>query len=143
MKKIIVLIAALAVACLTVASCKKVIPSVELPQPVQSFLQTEFAGIPVSYAIAELCEYEVMLADGSELEFKKNGEWKKIDMKHAAVPAGVIATLPPTIPSYLDACFPGVPVEKIEKGCSGYKVELMNDLELRFSSKGVFRRIDD
>ena len=65
MKKIVVLIAALAAACLSVASCKKVIPSVELPQAVQSFLQTEFAGIPVSYAIAELCEYEVMLADGS------------------------------------------------------------------------------
>lgn len=144
MKKILVFIAAAAIVCLCAQSCKKVLPPAALPQPVQTFLQTHFAAFTVSYATYECCEYDVLLMDGSELEFKKDGEWTNIDMEYAAVPASVLATLPPAIPAYLESCFPGVAVKKIEKGFwYGYKVELMNDLELIFSSKGEFRRIDD
>lgn len=144
MKKLIVCLATLVALSMAMTGCKKFIPAAALPQPIQSFLQTNFAGVQVSYATKELCEYEVLLMDGTELEFKTDGEWKSIDMKHAVVPAGVFETVPPSIKPYIESSFPNIPICKIKKGFwYGYKIELANDLELYFSSDGVFKRIDD
>lgn len=135
--------AVLAVFCLTVSSCEQVIPATSLPQTVQTFLQTNFEGVAVSYAKSSPREWEVLLTDGSELEFSKDGQWKSVEMRHAAVPAGILATLPAPILSYTEASFPGIPFEKVKRFRRGYKVELANDLELTFNSEGVFKNIDD
>lgn len=143
MKKISFLVAALAAVCMAVSGCEKVIPAASLPQEVQTFIRTNFEGVAVSYAKSSPGEYEVLLMDGSELEFNKNGQWKSVEMKHSAVPACVLAMLPASILSYVEASFPGVPFEKVKKLRRGYKVELANDLELTFNGEGVFKSIDD
>lgn len=52
--------------------------------------------------------------------------------------------LPAPIITYLSSSFAQVPVEKVKKGFRyAYELELVNDLELKFNSKGVCRKIDD
>lgn len=139
MKKIVLFFAA-AAACACLVSCNNAVPFQSLPAPAQTFLSTHYADMPVPFAKAELFEYEVVLPNGTEIEFSKKGEWKKIDADHVFVPAGVIATLPSPIGNYLTTTFAGIPVEKMEK-CffGGYELELVNDAELKFSKDGVLK----
>ena len=129
-----------AAACGALASCNRMVPFQSLPAPVQSFLSTHYEGVPVPFAKSELCEYEVVLPNGTEIEFSRKGEWKKIDAGHVSVPASIIQTLPAPIGDYLSASFAGIPVETVEKGFfGGYELELVNDVELKFSGEGVLK----
>lgn len=144
MKHIITLLS-VSILCLYAASgCKSIVTADALPADAQAFLSEHFSDSPVSYAVKEFNEYDVVLANGAEISFNGKGEWKSVDMNHGIVPAGVLASLPAPVSSYLSASFANVPVEKVEKGCCpAYKVELLNDLELEFNSKGVCKNIDD
>ena len=131
-----------ATVCACLASCSNAVPFQSLPAPARTFISTHYADMPVPFAKAELCEYEVVLPDGTEIEFTKKGEWKKIDAEHVFVPAGIISTLPAPISDYLTTTFAGIGVEKIEKGpFGGYELELANDAELRFSKEGMLKSI--
>ncbi len=139
MKKILSYLFA-AAACAGLVSCSNAVPFQSLPEPAQTFLSTHYAGMPVPFAKAELCEYEVVLPDGTEIEFNRKGEWKKIDSEHTFIPESVTATLPAPINNYLTTTFAGIPVEKIEKGFfGGYELELVNDAELKFSREGMLK----
>ena len=131
--------------CLFAASgCKSVVTFETLPASAQAFLTENFPDSPVSYAVKEFDEYEVLLVNGVEIGFNGKGEWEKVDMNRGIVPDGVMALLPPAIVSYVRTSFPNVSVEKVEKGFwPAYKVELLNGLELEFNSKGICRKIDD
>lgn len=114
----------------------------------QQILRTGFSTNTITsiliQQVKEFNEYEVVLADGTEIEFNGKGEWKTVDVNHGIVPAGVIASLPAPITAYLSTSFANVPVEKVRKGFwPAYKVELVNDLELEFNSKGMCTNIDD
>lgn len=94
----------------------------------------------VPFAKTDFLEYEVRLMDGSEIEFKKDGELKKMDMEDSIIPSAVFAELPEGIGSYLESTFPDIPAEKLERTIFGsYKIELVNDVELKFNSKGVLK----
>lgn len=127
-----------------ISGCKSVVTFEQLPTEAQTFLTENFSASPVSYAVKECNEYDVVLTDGTEIEFNGKGEWESVDMNHGAVPATVLATLPPSIVSHLTTSFANVPVEKVKKGFwPAYKVELLNDLEIEFNSKGVCTKVDD
>lgn len=144
MNKIITLFAVIAISLSAANGCKSIVSADALPEGAQTFLSVNFPGAKVSYVQKDCNEYEVILADGTEIEFNSKGEWKSVDAHRGSVPASVLATLPPTILSYLTTSFENIPVEKVEKGrCPAYKVELMNDLELEFDSKGNCKKIDD
>lgn len=144
MKKITAQFTAAAICLLTVSGCRSVVTFDTLPANAQAFLTQNFSDSPVSYAVKEFNEYDVTLANGTEIEFNGKGEWKKVDMNHGIVPSAVVATLPPSINSFLTASFPDIPIEQIEKDfCPAYKVELSNGLELEFNSKGICKDIDD
>ena len=121
-------------------SCNNAVPFQSLPAPARTFISTHYADMPVPFAKAELCGYEVVLPDGTEIEFTKEGEWKKIDAEHVFIPTGIISTLPAPISDYLTTSFAGIGVEKIEKDFFGvYELELANDAELRFSKEGMLK----
>lgn len=144
MKNYISILAVSAICLFTAGGCKSIVTFDALPSDAQTFLTENFSVSPVSYAVKEFNEYEVVLADGTEIEFNGKGEWKTVDMNHGIVPAGVIASLPAPIAAYLSTSFANVPVEKVRKGFwPAYKVELVNDLELEFNSKGICTNIDD
>ena len=122
----------------------RIIPAEQLPAAAKTFIQKNFPGQAVSYAKIDKdfgkTTYEVCLNNGVELEFDKNGAMDKVDCHYSAVPANLV---PATIANYVKTHFAGATVVKIDKERYGYDVELSNDLELKFNSKGQLMRIDD
>lgn len=115
----------------------------DLPQTVQSFLNSHFSNTSVAAAIKDGNDYEIRMGNGWEMEFDRDGQWENIDCKRDAVPASVIALIPETIVSYISSNFAQAFITEISKDRSGYEVELSNGLDLRFSSKGSLKTIDD
>ncbi len=117
--------------------------SVSTPAVVTSFLNKHYPNIAIAKneiktSAIDGKTYEVTLNDGTEIELKENGEWKEIkDIK--GIPSAIF---PSTIKSYLQANYNNITVEKIEKESRGYKVELINNIDLEFDNNGKFVRID-
>ena len=124
-------------------SDKPVVPA-QVPAEIQSFVQQYFPGKTISYAERDLewftYKYDVVLSDGTELNFDTDNEWDKIDTKLAAVPATLV---PAPIATYVNTNFPGVAITKVDKEFSGYDVELANGLELKFNKQGALTEMDD
>ena len=147
MKTITKLFAATAALFITAssASCKDVIiTSGQLPAAAQSFIKEYFPKSAVSYAKKDVelmkTTYEIMLQDGSELEFDSKGQWDKVDCKRSAVPAALI---PGAIAAYVESNFPGQVIVKIDKEPYGHEIEFLSDLELKFDKNGQLLNVDD
>ena len=85
-------------------------------------------------------EYDVILVNGTEVEFDSDGKWTEIDCGHNAVPAALIMK---PIRDYVAKNYKGLNIVKISVERSKYEVELSNGLDLDFSRSGEFLRIDD
>jgi hypothetical protein len=133
---------------LMLVACDKesIITEGQLPSESQTFLKTHFSGITVSTIIKDKdglsTTYEVYLANGFEIDFKKSGEWDDVDCKQSAVPASIIALLPAGIASYCSTNFPAVFIVEVNKEHYGYEIGLSNDIDLEFNQDGSFRKID-
>ena len=146
MKKVKLIVAALA--CLMISAVcfadGKFIPVDQLPQPVKTFVQTNFPEQSIIYAELETdaagTTYEVKLNDGTELDFDKKGNWEKIDCKMVAVPA---AFIPQEIAAFVKNSYPGALIVKIKKDRIGWEAETSNGLELKFNKKFQLVAIDD
>ena len=116
----------------------------ELPAVSRQFIETHFSGAEVSYAKVDEewmeKDYKVVCADGTTVEFAKDGAWKEVDCKTRAVPAGIV---PPQIREYVAKNFPGRHVTAIEQGRRNYEVELDNGIDLKFDLKFRLTDIDD
>ncbi len=133
----------IALASVTLISCSdRIIPSEKLPAAAQSFLKEYFPDSPISYVKKEVDltpTYEVVLQNGTEIEFNKKGQWDNIDCKRLAVPAALI---PAAISEYVNANFPGQSIVKIDRETYGHEIEMANGLELKFDKKGKLLHID-
>ncbi len=54
-----------------------------------------------------------------------------------------MAIIPKNIRAYVADHFKGARIDKITKEYWGYEVELSNGVDLKFDSKGDFKRMDD
>ena len=129
---------------MTSCSDRPVAPA-ELPAPITAFIQQNFPNQAITFAQKDLeitgWQYDVVLADGTQIEFDTDQMWDKIQCPMTnPVPAVLI---PAPIMSYLQGNFPGVMVLKIDKDGSGYEVELANGLELKFNQQGALMEMDD
>ena len=142
--KSILMTIVIALTSLTLISCSdRIIPSEKLPAAAQSFLKEYFPDSPISYVKKEADltpTYEVVLQNGTEIEFNKKGQWDNIDCKRLAVPATLI---PAAISEYVNANFPGQSIVKIDRETYGHEIEMANGLELKFDKKGKLLHIDD
>ena len=122
----------------------KVISKNQLPAQAQSFLNENFAGSGISYAKLETDfferSYEVMLSDGTKLEFTSKGNWKEVDCRYSEVPEAII---PAPVKKYISDNYEGSKVLKIERDSRGYDVKLSNRLELKFNKDFEIVDIDD
>ena len=122
----------------------KVISKNQLPAQAQSFLNENFADVKISYAKQETDfierSYEVVLADGTKLEFTKNGNWKEVDCRYSEVPSAIV---PAPIKNFINENYSGSRVLKIERDSRGYEVKLSNKLELKFNNDFKIVDIDD
>lgn len=128
-----------------IISCKdSIITADRLPDAARSFINEYFDENTISYikkdrGLANI-SYEVVLQDGTEIEFDKSGNWDSIDCKRKAVPAGLV---PDAISEYVQVNFPGQLIVKIDREAFGYEIELSSDLELKFDKNGKMLEIDD
>lgn len=115
-----------------------------LPEPVNAFLQQHFPGKTVAMVETDSeyagVEFEVTLNDGTEVNFRPNNDWDKVECRASAVPAALV---PATIAKYVKATFQAVPIVKIDREAFGYDIELGNGVELKFNPNGQFMGYDD
>ena len=117
----------------------------QLPEPVKAFIQQYFPGQTISYAEKDVeltgSKYDVVLADGTRVDFDTDNVWEKIECTMASpVPTALI---PAPIVAHIQTNFPDAMILKIDKDHDGYEVELANGLELKFNKQGVLTEMDD
>ena len=111
---------------------------------ITKFVKQYFPKANVLMVNAEWDEYEVRLSDGTQIEFTRKPEWKKIDCEHSTTYPNVPAELVPNqIANYLNANFPNQSIVKIEKKRRGWEIELNNELEIGFNKNFVVTKFDD
>lgn len=113
----------------------------ELPAKAQTLLSKHFKGQKVMLATIESGvvskSYDVVLRNGTKLEFDKKGNLTEIDCKQGIVPSQLI---PQPIKNYLKENYRGEAVRKIEWNKKEYEVELTNGIDLTFNKH--FQLID-
>lgn len=117
----------------------------KLPSAARAFVTKHFADQKVSFAKYdnEILDknYEVIFTNGTKIEFDRKGNWLDVDCKQGSVPAAIV---PKAIADYIKANHPGLEIRQIEKrGRRGYQVDLSNDVDLRFDTRGAFVGFDD
>lgn len=145
MKKI--LLSTLAVVALSIvqATADNIpITTQQLPKAAQEWLSTHYPNNKVIVALHDRDitdnDYSVRLDNGTKVEFDNNGKWESVKSNSEKLPATVI---PAAIDKYIAQHFPQSPIVKIERKRYGYEVELANDLDLKFDTKGNFVGLDD
>lgn len=123
------------------ASNDKPISVNALPAKAQTLLNNHFNSQKVMLATIESGvvsrSYDVVLQNGTKLEFDKKGNLTEINCKQGIVPALLI---PQAIKNYLKDNYAGQSVKKIEMNKNEYEVELTNGLDLTFNKH--FQLID-
>lgn len=136
-----VFFAAIGVAC---ADVDRPIEVDKLPNAAQKFLKQYFPDANVSLAKVDVelvtKEYEVLLEDGTRVDFNNSGEWIDVDCKFATVPEGIV---PRQIVDYVVKNYPNANILRIERDRHSYEVSLSNRLELTFDKKFKIVDIDD
>ncbi|MDD4514551.1 PepSY-like domain-containing protein [Massilibacteroides sp.] len=115
-----------------------------LPQVSRQFLTAHFNDVKISHISIEknwygIKDYDVILTDGTEVEFFKSGEWKEVSRKNTPVPPAIVLS---PIAEYVKTNFSDNYIVAIEKDGRKYEVKLNNGIELDFDLGGRFRRID-
>ena len=87
----------------------------KLPATAREFIATHFpdtriALIKIDREGGRTDSYDVLLENGSDLEFDRRGQWTEIDAERATVPQSII---PLRIADYLKRNYPDRPVVKI------------------------------
>lgn len=106
----------------------------ELPAKAQTILSQHFKNQKVALATIEVGllekNYDVVLNNGTKVEFDKNGNVTEVECKQEAVPTALI---PKAINTYLQQTYPEYKVRKYEMKRNEYEVELNNGLEITFN----------
>ena len=123
------------------ADNNKPINVTELPAKAQAALSQHFNNQKESFATIETGlidkSYDVVLQNGTKIEFDKKGNVTEVECKQGAVPAALI---PQAISTYLQTNQAGQTVRKIEFNKNEYEVELSNGIDITFNKR--FQIID-
>ena len=126
------------------ADNKRPITAEQLPAKSQTFLKTHFGDKRILLVTLERehlkTSYEVRYADGTGVEFRKDGEWTEVDCRLDAVPTAIV---PQPIRTFVAEYYPDSHICKVERDRKGYEVKLDNRLELTFDTKFRLLEVDD
>lgn len=122
------------------SSCDRTVSVDKLPNQAKQFITANFNGTEVLSVRKDGLKYEVVLFDGTEMEFKSNGQWIKVDCGLNPLPDGI---LPANTAQFLSAKFPVNYPTHVKYEHKRYEVELENDLDLVFDKNGNFAGSDD
>lgn len=105
----------------------------------QYFPQSDVVLVEVEGDTGEK-EYNVWLNDGTKIEFDMQGIWKRVGRNKTGVPSTLI---PEPIEKYVHTHYPNDVVTKFSKKDYGYKLELSDDMDLRFNHQFQFMEVVD
>lgn len=115
-----------------------------LPQVARQFLKKHFKAsvnhIKIDKSVIGGTDYEVVLNDGTELDFNSDGNIKEIDGGRNGIPQSVLLK---SIVTYISRNYKGAKVVKLDVNRNDYEVELCNGIYLKFDRAGNFLRVDD
>ncbi|MDR1758849.1 MAG: PepSY-like domain-containing protein [Bacteroidales bacterium] len=137
------IVAALLLSVGTACEKEKVISRNDLPKASLEFLAKHFPNLKVTFAAKDWDNYEVLLENGFEVNFRRNGEWDEVDGNRDAVPQSIVDLLPKTIADYVATQFPNTRIVSVNREWFGYDIDLSNELDLKFDTKGNIREIDN
>lgn len=125
------------------ASPDRPISKEQLPAMAQQFLHDYFPSAEVTAAHEDgdivQREYDVMLDDGTHIEFAADGRWLEIESREA-LPRGIV---PPSIVTYIAKHYPSLTIHRIERSRREWEVSLSNGVEIRFNRRFSVISIDD
>lgn len=115
-----------------------------LPAAARQVIDTHFKGTGVNHIKIDSKtfggnDYDVVLNNGTEIEFDNDGNIKEIDCGKNAIPDNLI--LKP-VRDYVAKNFKGQKIVGLEVNRNNYEVELLNGTDLKFDRAGNFIRID-
>ncbi len=136
MKKTLFLVVCMFVQLSVFANDDKPITVEQLPAAAQQFIKTNFAGESVILATVDKDflnkSYDVMLKNGTKLEFDDKGDWTEVDCNRTAIPAAIV---PQQIKDYVQTNFTNEKITKIERDSREYDVDLSNGIDITFNKK--------
>ena len=116
----------------------------ELPAKAQKFVEKYYAGVDVTHITMDRdvtsTEYDVVLGNGTKIEFNADGEWREVDAHRSAVPSDIV---PKQIRSYVDKNYKGDDIVELKRERNGWDVKLSRGLELEFDTAFRLTEVDD
>lgn len=116
----------------------------QLPVTAQEFVKTYFSDYTIQYIFSDRefadIDYKIRFEDGTEIEFNAKGEWTDVSSKEKCIPTGFILT---EITNYVDTYHKDMCITDIEREFNRITIELNDNLEIEFNSKGKFVSYDD
>lgn len=142
------LLALVAVLGLSGAACARDVYSRDassLPLAAQEVVTRNFKGkvsvIKIDKELGFVSDYEVVLTNGAEIQFDRNGNWESIEMPvNKSVPNGLV---PKGVNQFVRENHKGLKIVGLERDRRGYEVQLSNGVEMKFDRQGNFQRYDD
>ena len=117
------------------ASCdgqKNISPSA-VDANITSFVTTNFPQANITTCMKDCGEFEVILSDGTKIEFDRNIVWESVDCEHGTtyieVPESIV---PESITKYVATHYPDNYIRKISKDMKRWDIELNNDVDIEF-----------
>ncbi|MDR2885276.1 MAG: PepSY-like domain-containing protein [Rikenellaceae bacterium] len=143
-------IMALAAAVLLLANCHAsdgFVSADKLPKAAKEFMYKHYPAAEIISVQSDnfMDDYEVILKDGTNIEFSYRGAMKDVEApRGGTLPASVVGLLPQPAQSYLKTNYADKPVRGINKDDGRWQVEL-NGLkaEVVFDKKGGYLGLDD
>lgn len=116
-----------------------------LPAAAKSVIKKNFKSgvslVKIDKSFGRVDEYEVILADGSEITFDSKGNWKDVETSaDKSVPS---AFIPKGVADFVAKNHKGARIVGIDKGKREYEVTLSNGIEMKFTLDGKFKKYDD
>ena len=116
----------------------------QLPQAVQTFINTNYPDEKVAFATVDddfiRPDYHVALVSGVMLQFEHGGSLEKIETRNGNIPAGII---PFQIIDMVKQYYPEAQITEYEIGKRSYEVKLSNRMEMKFNTKFQIIELDD
>lgn len=127
---------------MTVTAQKKIDVS-ELPSGATEFIKKHFPKTTIETAKKDREDgekgYEVILSDGTEVEFWKDGKWREVDGNKKPIPTDFIDR---SIVDYVTKNYPNNKITHIDYGHKDIDVDLDGKIDLEFSKEGKFLKED-
>jgi hypothetical protein len=146
MKKLVAILALVLLSVGAVAARDRVTRDVkELPSDARAIINKYYPKTGINHIKIDSKtfggnDYEVILNNGTEIDFDSKGALKEIDCGAEAVPQGLI--LKP-IRDYVSKNFSSKKIVSLDVNRNSYDVELSDGTDLEFDRAGNFKRIDD